>query len=260
MMIDALASKTNYKNNNIIAIASGKGGVGKTWFSISLCHALVLAQKNVLLFDADIGLANVDVQLGIISELNLSAVIKGQITLAQACSAHPGTGINIIAGRSGSGNLSNITLSKLRNLTEELTCIASNYDNVIMDLGAGLDKAVRNILQIAGTTIIITSDEPTALTDAYACIKIMRVDNPQCKIQLIINSANTLREGERTYNTMRKACEGFLKFSPPLLGIVRRDTNVKESIKNQSSIFEHAPSSQAASDVMAIAERLLDNF
>ena len=245
------------RSRNIVAVASGKGGVGKTWFSITLAHALALRGQKTMLFDGDLGLANVDIQLGLMPRYDLGSVITGKITLTQACSRFEAGGFDVVAGRSGSGSLANIPLSRLQMLGEDLSMAASGYNRVILDLGAGVEKAVRQLARAANTILVVTSDEPTSLTDAYAFIKVTVMERPGVDIRVVVNAANSTREGERTYNTLRKASENFLKISPPLAGIVRRDMKVREAIRNQTPILIRSPNAEAAMDVEAIADRLM---
>lgn len=241
---------------NIIAVASGKGGVGKTWLSISLAHALARSGVKTLLFDGDLGLANVDIQLGLVTPYDLGSVMTGRVPLTGAIVPCPECGIDVIAGRSGSGSLANIPLSRLQMIFDDLKLLSTQYDKVVIDLGAGVEKAVRLFAGNAGTLLVVCTDEPTSLTDAYALIKMMTRENPDVDIRVVINSANTYREGERTYATLLKACQGFLKISPPCAGIVRRDTRVRDSIRAQSSILNSYPTADAAGDVLKIAEGL----
>lgn len=253
----APGSGASMRGNNIIAVASGKGGVGKTWLSITLSHALALRGQKVMLFDGDLGLANIDIQLGLMPKFDLGSVITGKIPLTQARTRYDKGGFDVVAGRSGSGSLANIPLSRLKLLGEDLILASKGYSQVILDLGAGVEKSVRQLTKAAGTILVITSDEPTSLTDAYAFIKVTALERPGVDIRVIVNAANSPREGERTYNTLRKACENFLKISPPLLGIVRRDMRVREAIRNQSSILTRTPNAEAAVDIEAIADRLI---
>jgi flagellar biosynthesis protein FlhG len=246
------------KGRNIIAVASGKGGVGKTWFSITLAHALARAGKQTLLFDGDLGLANLDIQLGLTPKQDLGSVIAGRLTLNQAVITHPECGFDIIAGRSGSGGLVNISPNRLRMLSDDLSLVAADYDKVLIDLGAGVERTVRQLTLGAGIVIVVVTDEPTSLTDAYAFIKVTHAESPGMDIRVVANIVNSTREGERTYNTLLKACQGFLKISPPLLGVVRRDAKVPEAIRSQTSILTRYPNSEAASDVESIARKLLD--
>ena len=245
------------KSNNIIAVASGKGGVGKTWFSITLAHALSHAGLRVLLFDGDLGLANVDVQLGLMPEHTLRDVLANRVTLMQARQAYREGGFDVIAGQSGSGSVTDISIPRLQALTDDLSIIAADYDRVVIDLGAGIEQNTRLLAAQAGMFLVISTDEPTALTDAYTFIKLTRRELPEADIRLVINMINSTREGERVYNTLLKACEGFLKFSPPLAGVIRRDLKVREAIRNQTSLLNRAPNSEAANDVEALAFKLL---
>ncbi|CAA7623124.1 MinD/ParA family protein [Magnetospirillum sp. SS-4] len=245
------------RGRNIFAVASGKGGVGKTWFAITLSHALARAGQRVLLFDGDLGLANVDIQLGLMPKTDLGSVVAGRLTLNQALTPFPSGGFDIIAGRSGSGTLANIPLSRLQMLGEDLLLLAGNYDRVVVDLGAGVEKTTRNFSQQAGTILVVTTDEPTSLTDAYAFIKVTHMERPGTDMRIVVNMANSTREGERIYNTLLKACEGFLKISPQLAGVIRRDLKVREAIRNQTPIMTRSPNAEAAADVEAIVERLI---
>lgn len=245
------------RGRNVIAVASGKGGVGKTWFSITLSQALARSGKKVLLFDGDLGLANIDIQLGLMPKTDLGSVVAGRLTLNQALTNFPAGGFDVIAGRSGSGTLANIPLSRLQMLGDDLVLLANSYDRVIVDLGAGVEKTTRNFAAQAGTILVVTTDEPTSLTDAYAFIKVTQLERPGTDMRVVVNMANSIREGERIYATLLKACEGFLKISPPLAGVIRRDLKVRDAIRNQTPILVRSPNAEAASDVEAIVERLL---
>ena len=245
------------RRGRIVAVASGKGGVGKTFFSITLSHALAQRGNRVLLFDGDLGLANVDIQLGLMPHYDLGSVVAGKLSLNQASMHYEQGGFDVIAGRSGSGSLANIPLSRLQILGEDLALMAARYDRVILELGAGVEKSVRQLARSADTVLVVTSDEPTSLTDAYAFVKVTALERPNLDIRIVVNASNSTREGERTYQTLFKACQRFLKISPPLAGIIRRDARVRKTIRNQTPILTRSPSSEAAMDVNAIAERLI---
>jgi flagellar biosynthesis protein FlhG len=247
------------RRGSLLAIASGKGGVGKTWLAITLAHALARAGRKTLLFDGDLGLANIDIQLGLMPQDDLGDVLSGRVTLAQAITRFAGE-FDIITGRSGSGRLGSTPASRLQHLSQGLLGMSRDYDMVILDLGAGVEQTVRALSRGADTCLVIVTEEPTSLTDAYAFIKVTHSDQPQADIRVVVNLAETGSDGTRTYNTLLKACESFLKISPPLLGIIRRDPRVTESIRQQTPILWRSPRSNAAGDVNAITLKLLSEF
>jgi flagellar biosynthesis protein FlhG len=243
--------------NNILAIASGKGGVGKTWLAVTLSHLFARSGRHVLLFDGDIGLANVDVQLGLTPERDLSNVLSGRNTLKEAITHYADGGFDIIAGRSGSTTLASMPFDKLQTITEELKTLRKNYDMVIIDLGAGIEQNVQYLAATASRCVVVVTDEPTSLTDGYAFIKIMQNHKSPPEIGIVVNQAATQKEGEATYSALNKACLNFLNLSLPLLGIIRRDNKVKDSIRSQKSLLVKAPHSTAATDAAVLSIKLM---
>jgi flagellar biosynthesis protein FlhG len=248
------------KGSNVFTVASGKGGVGKTWFAVTLSHALANLGQRTLLFDGDFGLANVDIQLGLMPKCDLSGVVSGKLTLNQVALPYELGGFDIIAGRSGASTLCNIPANQVQHLGNDLGILSASYDRVIVDLGAGLERPTRQLTSKSGTCFVVTADEPTAMTDAYAFIKTMSKERPGLDLRIVVNMSDSIRDGERTYNTLRRACEGFLGISPPLAGVIRWDKRVRDTIKQQQPIFHHAPNCAAAKDVEAIANALLTAF
>jgi len=242
------------RGTNLLAVASGKGGVGKTWFSITLANALARMGKKVLLFDGDLGLANVDVQLGLMPKRDLNDVIRGRLSLDKVIQRFEEGNFDIVAGRSGQASLSALPSQRLAHLRDQLLEVSGSYDIVIADLGAGVDRTVRMLSATATRTMLITTDEPTSLTDAYAFIKLGNAAGLSKNISIVVNMASTEMEGEKTYKTLLKACENFLRLSPPLAGLVRVDPKVKESIRHQTPILIRSPNAQAAEDVERIAK------
>ncbi|MGH1399301.1 MAG: MinD/ParA family protein [Alphaproteobacteria bacterium] len=248
------------KGTNIVAVASGKGGVGKTWFSITLAHALTRMGKRVLLFDGDLGLANVDVQLGLMPKRDLNDVIRGRLSLDKVVQRFEDGGFDIIAGRSGQASLSALPSQRLGMLRDQLLEVAASYDVVICDLGAGVDRTVRMLAATATRTALITTDEPTSLTDAYAFIKLGNAAGMSKNISVVVNMASSEIEGEKTYKTLLKACSNFLRLKPPLAGMIKVDPKVKDSIRHQTPLLTRSPNSQAAMDVEDIAKDIWANL
>jgi len=195
-------------------------------------HCLASAGQKTLLFDGDLGLANVDIQLGLMPQHDLGEVIGGRSTMEAVVSRADAVGFDIIAGRSGSGGLSALPQARLQMLVDELTVMVACYDKAILDLGAGLEGTVRTLAASADTVLVVATDEPTSLTDAYAFIKLVLKQDPRADLRVVVNMAASRPEGERTYATLRKACTSFLKADPPLAGVIRRDPKVKDAIRN----------------------------
>lgn len=242
---------------NILAVASGKGGVGKTFFSVTLTHAIARIGKRALLFDGDLGTANIDIHLGLMPTRDLGGVMAGRLTLAQARVPFDAGGFDIIAGRSGSGGLASLSPARLAGLGADISALASDYDRVILDLGAGLDRTVRHLAGLAAVRLVVVTGEPTSLTDAYAFIKTTIIDDPHASLRIVVNQARSHAEGERTYNTLLKACESFLKLSPALAGVVRKDRKVGDTIRAQTPLLLKFPNADAAQDIVQIAQDLV---
>ena len=248
------------RGSNIVAIASGKGGVGKTFFSISLSHAIAKTGRKVLLFDGDLGLANVDVQLGLMPKRDLNDVIRGRLGLDKIIQRYEEGGFDIIAGRSGQASLSALPSQRLAMLRNQLIEIAEKYDVVLIDLGAGVDRTVRMMSASATKTLLVTTDEPTSLTDAYAFIKLGNAAGMSKNVNIVVNMATNASEGEKTYNTLLKACENFLRLKPPMAGIVRQDPRVKETIRSQTPLLIRSPNTEAAEDIEKIRDKVLKDL
>lgn len=250
----------NKIDNPIVAIASGKGGVGKTWFSITLAHTLAKSGRQVLLFDGDIGLANIDVQLGLTVGKDISLVVRSGAHIKDVIFPYEEGNFDIVAGRSGSASLAMLSSDVLERLTDQLYSLRKQYDVILLDLGAGVEQHVRTLANSAAHVVVVITDEPTSLTDAYAFIKLTLQTKPDTKFSIVVNQAATQKEGEATWQALERACSNFLQQSPPLLGVVRRDNKVKEAIRAQSPLISKSPRTTSATDVAAISAKLLQRM
>lgn len=245
----------------IFAVASGKGGVGKTWFSATLACVWGRQGKRALLIDGDLGLANLDVQLGVRPQADLAAVLNGWIDLEAAVTPIYGgagktRGFDLIPGHSGSGALSQIGVEHVSRLIEGLPTLALHYDRVLIDLAAGVDKVTLRLALAADRLIVITTEEPTALTDAYAFIKLARQQNEFAVPHVIVNMAEKRASGRRIYDQLAKACEAYLGFRPPLAGVIVRDPCVPDCIRAQTALPIRHPASAAGDEVVRIGEQI----
>lgn len=240
----------------IVAVASGKGGVGKTWFAITLAHALTRAGGKVLLVDWDLGLANLDVQLGLLPSCDLAGVLRARLPLRQAVQHHP-AGFDVLAGSSGTGLLAAVDADAIAFLMAALRELAAGYDHVICDLAAGLEPPVRRMAAFADQLLVVATDEPTSLTDAYAVLKLHHQDAGAAdRARIVVNRAKSASTGARTYATLSRACQNFLGHTPDLAGVIRHDDRVPDAIRRQVPFLARHPNSPAATDVEALAARL----
>jgi flagellar biosynthesis protein FlhG len=238
----------------IIAIASGKGGVGKTWLAITLAQALGQAGRRVVLLDADLGLANADVQLGLNPARDIAHVLAGGAP-RDAALALP-AGFHLMPGRSGSGALAGLSGAALDQAVALPRQLGTVWQDVVVDLGAGVGAAQRRLAAGADILLVVATEEPTSLTDAYAVLKLHAGDAPGGDARLVVNLASGAAAGQRTHATLEAAARRFLQRGLPLAGIVRRDAKVPDAIRHQTPLLTRHPSSPAAQDVRALAQGL----
>ncbi len=257
------------RQGNLIAVASGKGGVGKTWFSITLSQALAGYGNRVLLVDGDLGLANVDVQLAMSPVHDLASVVAGKIGLAGAIAAYSGgaspansgnisarrapMGFDVLAGRSGSGALDTLSRKQIENLCSDLIRAALQYDHLIVDLAAGMNSHMMPLFARIGKALIVVTDDPTSITDAYAMIKFLATTHPEMDIRIVVNMADSRTQAEKTFGAVHRACEHFLQFTPKMAGYIVRDKHVTQAIRAQAPLLARYPQSESAMQVQEIA-------
>ena len=244
------------KKTRIITVSSGKGGVGKTNLSINLAIAYSMLGKNVIVLDADLGLANVNVILGIIPEYNLFNLIKKQKKMKDIL-INTGYGINIIAGASGFSKIANLEDEERDSFIDEMNQL-SFADVIIIDTSAGVSNNVLAFIAAADDAIIITTPEPTAITDAYGIIKIIATefDNPDMNIKLIVNRVKSVTEGKKVAQRVVNIAGQFLNIKVDYLGYVYDDVVVQNAVIRQKPFVVTEPKSKASICVKHIVSRL----
>ncbi len=236
----------------IIGLVSGKGGVGRTTVAVTLATLFASAGYKTLLFDGSFGQANVDVQLGMVPRVDIADILVGKCPMTQAVSSVEHLPLDVIAGRSGSLVLGALTEGQQQMLADDLSILATHYDIVMIDFAAGVDGFLKLMMPHLTEAFVLTADEPTALAGAYALIETLENKIP---LSILVNAAASEKEGERTYTTLMKACESFLKKTPPLQAIIRRDTLVKDAIRAQQPLLFYAPKSEALADMTRLIEK-----
>jgi len=246
------------KKTRFICVTSGKGGVGKTNFSINLGIALSRLGQRTVVIDADLGLANIDVVAGTIPKYTLNNLLYSDMKLEDILGNGP-DGLKIISGASGMFNLLDLPYEKVQLLIHHFHELYEMFDVAIIDTGAGLSK---NILAFAGASdeiIIITTPEPTSLTDAYAMIKAIIRENRPSKISIVINQAENSREGNQYFEKISNASLKFLDYKLEKLGIIMDDISVPKAVKQQQPLLIKYPASTAAKNIELIALKLLNS-
>lgn len=244
------------KKTKVIAITSGKGGVGKSTLSLNLSITLSQMKKKVVLMDADLGLANIDIMLGIIPKYNLLHLIRDEKALKDII-VKVNSNFDIIPGGSGINELANLKEGQLRRIMHELSKLERDYDILIIDTGAGISNRVISFLLSADEIIVITTPEPTSLTDAYGVVKSVSKYNYNGKINLVVNRANNETEAMMVGDKFRLIVNKFLEREIYNLGIMIKDPQVEEGIKLQKAFVEVFPKSRATQSIRTIANNLI---
>ena len=244
------------KATRVIAVTSGKGGVGKTNLAVNLGIALTQLGNRVLLVDADLGLANVDVILGIIPKYNLGHVLLGAKQIDEVVAEGPG-GLKIVASGSGDYKLANLSERGLEQCLQHLNEIDQSTDIMIVDTGAGISRNVLKFVLAAAEVIIVTTPEPTAITDAYGIIKVVVSAAPTTPLWVVVNMVKNDKEADQVMDRLVSVSKRFLGVGLTGIGSIPVDPIVVKSVKEQQPFIVGHPRSAASQSVNQIAKNLL---
>jgi len=239
----------------VYSIISGKGGVGKTNTTVNMAIALAMARKKILIVDADFGLSNVDVLLGINTHFNITHVLNGEKSLLDVLVDGP-SGIKILPSACGARELVSLNKEQLNILSKKFEVFDNNVDYVLFDSGAGIGDNVVNFALSSDEVIVVTTPDPTAITDAYASIKVLINENKKKSLNIVVNMVKDKKEGFRIFNKLKFVCEKFLSVNIKYLGYILKDDCVVNSIKQQRPFICEYPRRDASINIREIASKI----
>jgi flagellar biosynthesis protein FlhG len=248
--------KINFGDARIIAVSSGKGGVGKTNLTVNLGIALSKMDHKVTIIDADLGLANIDILLGLVPRYTLTHVLKMEKKLSEVLVEGP-NGISIVSGGSGVMDMVNLSTDELSRLVESLESINNESDYILIDTGAGLNNSVLSFIKASQELIVVVTSDPTSITDAYALIK--NIGELDVNIKVVVNRIESNKEGLDVFTKLNTATSKFLGVEMESIGYIYEDHNVKKSVKKQVPFLIGFPNTLASRGVELVAENLVRN-
>lgn len=251
----AMRERARRSGLRLLAVTSGKGGVGKTNLAVNLALAFLELGQPVLLVDADLGLANTDLILGAEPRYHLGHVLRGQVRLAEAVYRGP-EGLRLLSGGVALEDLATLPSEQILSFVSQLPDLAGRGDLVLLDTGAGLSGHVRAFLAAAPEVLVVTTPEPTALADAYASIKVLSREHPESTVYLVVNQADNAREARETSHTLSRVARRYLGMAVQEIGYIPRDPAVPRAVREKRPFLLAAPSAPASVAVRQVAARL----
>ena len=252
---DGIRRMSKSKPVRVIAVASGKGGVGKTNVSVNVGISLVQMGQRVVLMDADMGLANVDILLGVYPKYNLSHVLAGEKTLDEIMVTAP-SGLKLIPGASGIQKMTELSTIEQAAVIRAFSEIDQQIDVLIVDTAAGISASVVNFSRACQEIIIVICDEPTSLTDAYAFIKLLNRDYACNNFHIIANMVQTVQQGRALFQKLNKVTDNYLDVTLQFAGAIPYDEYLRESVKKQTPVVIGFPRSKSAQAMKSIATKI----
>ncbi|MBA6340502.1 MinD/ParA family protein [Colwellia sp. MB02u-10] len=258
-MIDQASGLRKMQNPQyikVIAVSGGKGGVGKTNVSLNTAISLAKLGKRVLVLDADLGLANVDVMLGLRVKRNLSHVLSGECELDDIIIQGP-AGINIIPATSGTQSMVDLTPAEHAGLIRAFSDMQTKFDILIVDTAAGISDMVLSFCRASQDVLLVVCDEPTSITDCYALMKLLSRDHGLFKFKVVANMVRTPNEGKNLFAKLAKVTDRFLDVTLELVAVIPYDENIRKSVRKQQAIVEAYPNSPASIGLKALAKNIV---
>ena len=239
----------------VIAVTGGKGGVGKSNVSVNLGIALSEKGQRVVVLDADLGLANIDVLLGITASYNISDVLAGECQLSDILVDGPG-GIRIVPASSGTQRMTNLSQMEHAGLISAFSELGDEIDVLIVDTAAGISESVVSFLRASQELMLVVNDEPTSITDTYALIKLMNRDYDTHRFRVLANMVRTEQDGKALYDKLYRVTERFLDVALQYVGSIPLDDSVKKAVRRQKAVMELYPSAKASNAFRDLAKKV----
>lgn len=245
------------KQTRIITVTSGKGGVGKSNFSLNFALGLIAAGKKVVVLDVDLGLANIEVLMGVSPKNYLLDLIEQDKTVWDVLEKGP-NGLEFISGGTGFSHLLELNEVQLNRFFEKMAALNGYADFVIIDTGAGLTKQSLSFIMAADDVILVTTPEPTSITDAYAVVKLVQASEPNVRIKMVVNRVGSPREGKMAFDKLALVSKKFLNLEIASLGYMHDDSHVSRAVKQQTPFFLAYPSAIASLGIKDLVHSYLE--
>lgn len=244
-----------HKPIKVIAVTGGKGGVGKTNLSVNLGVGLAELRRRVVLMDADLGLANVDVLLGLQAKYTIADVLDGSKSLRDIMLNGP-SGMKVVPASSGVQQMTSLSPQEHAALIYAFNELSEQLDVLIVDTAAGISETVVSFVRAAQEVVVVVCDEPSSITDAYALIKLLNSEHGVFRFRIIANMTRTNQEGINLFNKLNAVCDRFLDASLQYLGHVPFDENVRKAVQKRQALMEFAPRSKASAAIRVMAQKI----
>jgi len=246
----------NSNNTLSLSIMSGKGGVGKTNIVLNLGYALNQAEMSAILMDCDLGLANLDVLLGISPDKTLHDLLQTGVD-AEDVVIPIEDGFDMLPATSGVPELVEMDEDMQDILFKKLVTLASEYDYLMLDLGAGISNTVLSFAALTQLRVVVVTPEPTSLTDSYAMIKVLVTQHNVKDFLVVVNQAMSQQEATQTFDRLAAACRNFLNIELQNLGFIHQDNTLVESVRRQTPLMKYAPEAKASKDIKLLANKVM---